>query len=361
MEDKKEKIEENEIESKMDFITLSQASKITDYTAEHLNLLCRKGILKGKKIGRNWHTTKKWLAEFIDSTRVGNEKAGYKRRRTMKDSVIEETKDILSEVSVKVEEKKAKAPKIETPKIGYLERETEPRVVKQIEVIKMPPVISRLNFPKAIIQFAVMIGVSFSVFFGAAFINYIRDTQDLKKILPADLNGDTFLSFDKTGKVKAAEDIASQDDVKASVASSENFQLKEISFGGVPIASANNENLSPEITDVKSQNFLSKDGNAEILITWKTNKMTVSEIQYSRKEIDNPKSLDEKYYGFNHSAVLTGLELGSSYVYQVNCKDQWGNSVSSDKFGLYTGTKVLSVFDLIVKALNETFGWAMKK
>jgi hypothetical protein len=52
------------------FITLSEAEKITGYAQGHLNFLSRTGKLKAKKIGRNWHTTVEWINEFIEKNKV---------------------------------------------------------------------------------------------------------------------------------------------------------------------------------------------------------------------------------------------------------------------------------------------------
>lgn len=365
MTNKNEKIEES------DLITLRQASELTEYTAEHLNLLCRKGILKGKKVGRNWYTTKKWLAEFVNGSEAVDGQKEYKRRKKIKESLIEETQNILSEVPVKVLEQKNEIEEVELPKFELSNIENsksniefekpEPKVVEKLTIVEVPKYPTPLrDLFKMFSQFSLMIVIAFFVFFGAAFLNYFRDTQSLKK-LPSNLEADTFLTTDKNGMVMGEENVKGEEDVKTAIASSENFQMKEISFGGVLVASANSQNVSLEISDVKSENFMSKDGNAQTLITWKTNKLAISDIEYSRREIDSPINLNEKYYGFNHSVVLSKLELGTSYVYQINCKDQWGNENSSEKFGLFTGTKALSVFELIVKALTETFGWAMKK
>ena len=59
--------------------------------------------------------------------------------------------------------------------------------------------------------------------------------------------------------------------------------------------------------------------------------------------------------------MLSGLDSGTSYVYQIKSIDQWGNSQKSKYFGIYTASKPVSVFDLISNALGETFGWAIKK
>ncbi len=54
-----------------DFLSLSEAGKITGYHQDYLGFLCRTGKLKGFKIGRNWVTTNSALAEFLKNYKNG--------------------------------------------------------------------------------------------------------------------------------------------------------------------------------------------------------------------------------------------------------------------------------------------------
>ncbi len=54
-------------EDKEQIISLREASKITGYSQDYLGDLCREGKLEGQKIGRNWTTTKKAVAELMGS------------------------------------------------------------------------------------------------------------------------------------------------------------------------------------------------------------------------------------------------------------------------------------------------------
>jgi len=47
------------------YITLTDASKLCDYSQEYLSLRARQGKLKAVKQGRNWVTTKEWLDKYI--------------------------------------------------------------------------------------------------------------------------------------------------------------------------------------------------------------------------------------------------------------------------------------------------------
>lgn len=47
------------------YISLQEATKFCEYSQEYLSLRARHGKLKAEKRGRNWFTTKEWLAEYI--------------------------------------------------------------------------------------------------------------------------------------------------------------------------------------------------------------------------------------------------------------------------------------------------------
>ena len=54
------------------YISLSEAAKLTNYSQDYISLLCRQEKLKGTKIGRNWVTTKQWLEEYTEKTKEKN-------------------------------------------------------------------------------------------------------------------------------------------------------------------------------------------------------------------------------------------------------------------------------------------------
>ena len=341
----------------VDFVTLADAAKISGYAPGHLNLLCRKGILKGKKFGRNWQTTREWLNEFLYLSGSSEIKHYVRRRKKQKEKLLALAQDELEQIEKKQE--------LVSPSALNKEKEDVSSESFDDENKK------KFSFRRMALDFSLAIFVSFFIFFSVSFVRYVR-TRDYiaEKNLPENISDGSFLSLDNSGRVAGEEQVkaaASEGEVQTegnlnSIATSENFKLKEISFGGVLLASASGENLRIEISDVTSEVFTTKDGKqAEILISWKTNKPVISEIEYSKSDIYNPKTLAEKDYGFNHSVVLSKLDLAVTYVYQIKARDRWGNEISSERFGIYSGSKMVSVFDLIFKAINETFGWVMKK
>lgn len=355
MQSKKENSEnKNNVRVETYFMTLSEAARISGYTPEHLNLLCRKGVLRARKVGRNWETNREWLNEFLFVAKTGSEKK-YKRRKKVvpeekkEEIVTSENLEKSSDVLGFGKEGISKSEELENEKAGD----------------------SKFSLTRMVLDFSLAVFVSFLIFFSVSFVQYVKTQNRIaEKNLPENISDDSFLYLDDSGRIAGEEIVKAATDESGaqiendpnSIATSENFKLKEISFGGVLLASASGENLATEISDVTSEVFAAKDGKqAEILISWKTNKPVISEIEYSKSNTNNLKKLAEKDYGFNHSVVLTKLDLATTYVYQIKTRDRWGNEISSEKFGIYSGSKMVSVFDLIFKAVNETFSWAIKK
>lgn len=56
-----------------ELIPLAKAAKLTNYSQEYISLLCRRGKIKGKKLGRNWFTTKEWVDDYINKTNGSGE------------------------------------------------------------------------------------------------------------------------------------------------------------------------------------------------------------------------------------------------------------------------------------------------
>ena len=53
----------------VNYISLHEAAKLTNYSQDYISLLCRQKKLKGEKLGRNWVTTKEWVENYINKTK----------------------------------------------------------------------------------------------------------------------------------------------------------------------------------------------------------------------------------------------------------------------------------------------------
>lgn len=327
-------------EKKTKFISLSKAAKEIGRTSEYLNFLVRQGKFKAEKLGRNWYTQREWIDEFLAILNTPKNKP-VKKKQSRKKDFSGSLKVVLIKQPASLEEKNL---------------QTDPLTTLGTKTF-WPQLITKISF----------LLVFFVVFFsGLSFASWFLQKKEFSpERFSWDITEDTFLRQNEKGiaepqkgKVKGEEATGAT----SAIATSENFRLKEFSFGGIVLASANEENLPLEITDFKTKVFLSKDGSeSQALISWRTNKLAISEIQYAKINSLAEKKLQEENYAFNHSVILTNLDLGSTYTLTVQAQDRWTNKQTSDKFSIYTGAKAVSVFDLIVKEMNAVFGWAMKK
>jgi len=349
---------ENKQKDTLEYIPLCEASRQSGYTPEYLNSLARTKKLRAKKIGRNWYTTLAWLEDFISST----EEAKKEKIESLDSRIGEYTngkKEALEE--------KALLP-IEAEAEITLPARSE--VLSNVELPEKAEIKfqSRWKMASSFAATLAAVFLLFGIFQIGRFIklnNFNNGGAEIVSSGDYQDNGEypKWISEEDGGIVKAAETInpnASQPNGGA--LSSENFKIKEIKFGGaIAIASAQ-ENPTLEISDVRSEVMKTKGKEEDrLLVRWSTNRLALSTIEYSAMNGNNPKKLTEDSYGFNHSVVLSSLEPGTAYTYFIKGKDRWANEVSSDRYSAYTGSKIISVFDLIVNAIKEVFGWAVKE
>ncbi|MBP6889664.1 MAG: hypothetical protein KBC83_04545 [Candidatus Moranbacteria bacterium] len=144
---------------------------------------------------------------------------------------------------------------------------------------------------------------------------------------------------------------------------SENFRAESIVIGGEAELFVPEDDLSPlEITDIRGEAFTEKNKQeVRLTVTWQTNKLSQAEIEYAKGSGQTPKVAREEGFGISHSIIIPGLDQASTYVYVIKSEDRFGNAVSSEQHAVYTGSKTVSLFDLIADAVGEVFGWAVKK
>ncbi len=144
--------------------------------------------------------------------------------------------------------------------------------------------------------------------------------------------------------------------------SSESFKVGDIAVGGEAELILLEDSPEPlAVTGVRGESFTEKNNQGvKLVLTWTTNKLAKSVIQYS-KAGQEKQEIGETDYGFSHSMIIPGLEQASTYIYVINSEDRFGNKVTSDSYAVSTGSKTVSLFDLIAGAIGDTFGWAVAK
>lgn len=333
------------------FIPLSKAAKEIGRTSEHLNLLVRQGKLKAEKLGRNWYTKKEWVDEFFSS-----KKKPEKKKQLKSKSPSDLLKNLPLAAKASFSEKVFQA---EKPSHSGL---FEFKKTNQKSKLFLAP--EKKTFWPQLVTRIFLLPVFFVViFFTLSIISFFLLGQGSRESFPLEVSEDSFLTQNEEGIIFQPGKVMGEETttLPSAIAASENFRLKEFSFGGIVLASTNEERLPLEITDFKTKVFMTKDGKeAQALISWRTNKLAASEIKYAKINSQAEKKLQEINFAFNHSVILAALDLDTTYVITVQAQDRWGNTLKSDKFSVYTGSKSISVFDLIVKEINAVFGWAMK-
>ncbi len=183
--------------------------------------------------------------------------------------------------------------------------------------------------------------------------------QDVATQIPADA-GNTFAN-DVSGVTPAIDSsAATADQLAKTFLKSEQYQVREISFGGSSeLLLSETASLPLQINNVRSEMLSSKDGSqSNLLIRWKTNKMASSDVSYDKGGIS--KKLLEGGFGYSHALVLADLEQSQRYTFMISAVDRWGNEGHSENFSVYTGKKQASVIDLITAQFKDIFSWAVK-
>lgn len=144
---------------------------------------------------------------------------------------------------------------------------------------------------------------------------------------------------------------------------SENFRVGDVAIGGEAEFLLTEDSPEPiAIDSIRGESFVEKNKQeVKLVLSWRTNKLARSTVEYSKGAGQAKKSVSEDDYGLNHSMVIGGLDQASTYVYAVSATDRFGNSIMSESHAVYTGSKTVSLFDLIAGAIGDVFGWAVKK
>jgi hypothetical protein len=133
----------------------------------------------------------------------------------------------------------------------------------------------------------------------------------------------------------------------------------------IPTFSTTEETLAPEISHVKTDIALSpgKENAIQMVITWDTDKRSTSRVRYQKGVAADPTvplteiTPLENAFGKSHTVILAGLEPGTVYSFQVESVDYEGRAAASKIFTVLTPRQQESIFQVITKEFEATFGW----
>lgn len=207
--------------------------------------------------------------------------------------------------------------------------------------------------------------IIFALFGVGGYVIYKKITEQIAEIAQ---NEESQTSSSKeTKSVARVETPESRETVEIPLFGDANFQSENFRLGGVAIGGEAEFLLtedSPEpfaTSSIRGESFTEKNKkDVKLVVTWKTNKLAQSEITYSKGVGQPSKTIAEDDFSINHNIIIPGLDQASTYVYKIKSADRFGNQIESEPYAVYTGSRAVSLFDLIAAAVGDVFGWAIK-
>jgi hypothetical protein len=128
--------------------------------------------------------------------------------------------------------------------------------------------------------------------------------------------------------------------------------------------STSKDDLPPIIANVQTESALSqtKDAKVQTIISWTTNEPTIGQVMFDKgvnatDQTFSEKTTAETSYGYKHVVVITKFDPGEVYSFKAMATDSAGNETISKTFTILTPKQKESVFQLILKNFEQTFGW----
>lgn len=347
-----------------ELIPLRRLAEISSYSPAYISLLVQRKKLKAKRVGRNFLTTKKWFNEYL-------EKHAQTEKRLSSHEVVSKSEDlpqtpvqapveIPAQVSVQTPEEKLVSPasryrsiEILLPVLAGL-KDKEKNLA---EVFNKKIIITSATVCLAVVvlfivglwQSKLMSGVINLEPLGR--VAGITETATSSSPLPR------ILALADTNIASAAESD------KATIFISENFSANQVNLGGEMIFLSDEDFTTPlVISEVKSESVTDLNGEInKFFVAWRTNRLTKFEILYFRAGEDESRArrIKSNDFSLSQSVVLSGLDKATVYNFIIKVYDRFGNEAVSNRFAAYSGSKPISIFELIINTLEDSFQWAL--
>ncbi len=127
------------------------------------------------------------------------------------------------------------------------------------------------------------------------------------------------------------------------------------------------DDLPPEISHIKADStvFLDRSNKTQTILSWLTNEPATSRLYYQEGVHGGDAKLAESTelntnYTKEHVIVITKFKPGVVYSFRVESIDSGGNVSLSKVHTFMTAKKSESIIQVIIRILENTFGW-MKK
>lgn len=127
------------------------------------------------------------------------------------------------------------------------------------------------------------------------------------------------------------------------------------------------DDLPPELSHIQADStvFLDRGDKIQTIISWLTNEPATSRVYYQEGvhglgvDLVEATALNTDY-SKEHVMVVTKFKPGLVYTFRVESIDSGGNTTLSKPHTFMTAKKRESIIDMILRILEETFGWIKK-
>jgi hypothetical protein len=131
--------------------------------------------------------------------------------------------------------------------------------------------------------------------------------------------------------------------------------------------STQEKDTPPEISHIKTDStvFIDRNNKTQTVISWLTNEPTSAQIFYQEgvhgvgNELNEGAEVNNNFTK-EHVFVITKFKPGTVYSFQVKAIDSNGNEVLSKINTFMTAKNKESIVQVIIKILEDTFGWVKK-
>lgn len=128
--------------------------------------------------------------------------------------------------------------------------------------------------------------------------------------------------------------------------------------------STSEDDYPPIISQVKTNSSISSDRDAKIqtVISWNTNEPATTRVFYM-EGVHGPNveltgtTAKSNDYSKEHVTLFTEFTPGTVYTFRLESIDSGGNETISDPQTFMTPKKNESIVDVIIRVLEDTFGW----
>jgi hypothetical protein len=122
------------------------------------------------------------------------------------------------------------------------------------------------------------------------------------------------------------------------------------------------DTVGPKVTNVKVDMMPmgETDTTASAIISWTTDKPSTTKVEYDEGVLGGKYSkgtTEDLTLNSSHTVIIKDLAPATTFHFRIVAKDKRGNQTLSNDYNFLTSTQEKSIWQLIVKTLEETFSW----